>query len=392
MKKNRTIKILWIVAALAAIGLAGCSILPGSEQADPTATPAPVIAEEGGVVAEGNLVPRDTVRLAFSVPGEVSEVLVAQGDQVAAGDVLARLAETEVLQASLAKATLDLLSAQQALSTLQDNALLATEQANFGVLEAALANLSAQQALADLDTDDYQQEIDDAIQAVIDADETLTDAQDAFDKVKDLDEDNNTRKNAEQDLEDAQREYDQAVLDRDVLTTRLDQARAAVVLTEAQLADAQTQADARADGPDPDELALAQESVKVAESAMAAAESAYQDLELKAPFAGTVVELDLAAGEEVTPAQMAMVVSDLSQWYVETNDLTENEVVKIAVGQRVTLTPDALPDLELSGKVESIGDMFVEKSGDITYVVRILLDESDPRLRWGMTFEVRFRE
>jgi len=46
----------------------------------------------------------------------------------------------------------------------------------------------------------------------------------------------------------------------------------------------------------------------------------------------------------------------------------------------------------LSGSVETIKDKFVEKRGDVTYTTRILLDEIDPRLRWGMTVVVTFEE
>jgi hypothetical protein len=42
--------------------------------------------------------------------------------------------------------------------------------------------------------------------------------------------------------------------------------------------------------------------------------------------------------------------------------------------------------------VDSIADVFEERLGDITYAVRIKLDETDPRLRWGMTVEVTFME
>jgi hypothetical protein len=58
----------------------------------------------------------------------------------------------------------------------------------------------------------------------------------------------------------------------------------------------------------------------------------------------------------------------------------------------VLVTADALPDLELSGTVESIGEVFEEKRGDITYTVRVALDERDERLRWGMTTVVAFEK
>jgi hypothetical protein len=58
----------------------------------------------------------------------------------------------------------------------------------------------------------------------------------------------------------------------------------------------------------------------------------------------------------------------------------------------VEISPDALPELNLLGIVESISDTFEEKRGDITYTTRILVDEIDPRLRWGMTVVVSFEE
>ena len=102
------------------------------------------------------------------------------------------------------------------------------------------------------------------------------------------------------------------------------------------------------------------------------------------------LKVDMSVGERVQPSQVVMVLADTSSWYVETSDLTENEVVKIDVGQSVILLPDALPDVEMSGIVESIGETYVERSGDITYVVRIKLDQPDPLLRWGMTVEAHF--
>ena len=42
--------------------------------------------------------------------------------------------------------------------------------------------------------------------------------------------------------------------------------------------------------------------------------------------------------------------------------------------------------------MESISDLYEEKRGDVTYTARILLDEDDERLRWGMTVVVTFEE
>ena len=85
-------------------------------------------------------------------------------------------------------------------------------------------------------------------------------------------------------------------------------------------------------------------------------------------------------------------LADFSQWYVETDNLTEIEVVDIAVGQAVTIVPDAMPEVELTGSVDTIADFFEEKRGDVTYTARVILDEVDPLLRWGMTVVLTFVE
>ena len=153
------------------------------------------------------------------------------------------------------------------------------------------------------------------------------------------------------------------------------------------------------EGPDPDAVILAdsrfataETRVTTAESALLAAESTLSDLDLVATMDGVVVELDLTPGEQVSPGRPVVTLADFSSWYVETDNLTEIEVVDVSLDQAVAIVPDALPGLSLSGVVESISDTFEEKRGDITYTTRILVDEIDPRLRWGMTVVVSFEE
>jgi len=83
-------------------------------------------------------------------------------------------------------------------------------------------------------------------------------------------------------------------------------------------------------------------------------------------------------------------VADTSQWYIETSDLTELEVVDVAEGQNVSILADALPEVEMRGVVEEISQSFKSQGGDILYTVRIRVDDIDPRMRWGMTVEVTF--
>ena len=54
-------------------------------------------------------------------------------------------------------------------------------------------------------------------------------------------------------------------------------------------------------------------------------------------------------------------------------------------GAAVSVTFDAIPELELSGEVVSVKPFGEEKQGDMTYAVLIRPVEHDERLRWNMT-------
>jgi multidrug resistance efflux pump len=114
------------------------------------------------------------------------------------------------------------------------------------------------------------------------------------------------------------------------------------------------------------------------------------NLDLKAPFNGTVVDVNVNDGQLVGSNTWAVLVADYSEWYVETSDLTEQEVVNISKGQGATISPDALPDVKATGNVTEIADMFNVQSGDVLYHVRLLVDQPDPSFRWGMTVEIAF--
>jgi multidrug resistance efflux pump len=104
-----------------------------------------------------------------------------------------------------------------------------------------------------------------------------------------------------------------------------------------------------------------------------------------------VADVSVDVGQQVDPQTVAVSITDPNQWIVETNDLTELEVVNLAVGQKVTMVPDALPDIKLAGTIQTISNAFTKQGGDIVYNVRILVDNPvDPRLRWGMTVEATF--
>ncbi len=371
----------------------GCTTVQSVLSPTATPTPPPVAESRAGVIAEARIVPRDEAVLFFSTAGTLGEVLVSEGEQVQAGQVLARLSESAQAQAALAQAKAELLAAQQALDTLNEKAALAAEQARVAMLEAEREAQQAWQAFDRLDTRATRDRIDDLREQVADLQQELNDREETLARYSDLAADNPTRKRAEDDVEQARLRYNDASRELNLLTNEVELARARWDLTNRRLEDARQQYEARQNlQPDPDELALAQARVEAAQAAVAAAEEALRRLELRAPFDGTVVELKYSAGESVAPAQPVLVLADFSAWYAETTDLSEKDVVRIRTDEPAEITPDALPELSLSAEIEKIADYPETRGGDVVYRVRLRLLESDPRLRWGMTVDVRFAE
>lgn len=325
-----------LIFALAACGT------PATESPVVESTPAPANA----VIAEGHLVPARDATLAFQARGTVIEVRVEIGDEVKAGDVLASLGGQS--DAAFAAAQLELVSAQLALKTLRESADMMRAKAWIALRDAEVVYEDAQDLYDTMVAGDYEYDkivyktvrgmrvptVETVVVGEVD-DETLADAKADMDLKKAI-------------YDESQRAYDRVK-----------------------------------DGPDVDQLALL-------EARLTAAEANISAFAIIAPFDGTVMDVNVSEGQQVGPEMWAVKVADTSAWYVETSDLTELEVVKIAVGLKVAISPDALSDANMTGVVESISQAFTMQGGDILYRVKIKVDEIDPRVLWGMTVEITF--
>jgi multidrug resistance efflux pump len=411
-----------LIILLSTLLLSACASASAQELDDPTALPA---VQDFAVVAEGRLVPNESVQLAFVSGGQVDEILVAEGNQVKAGEVIARLGDREALEANLAAAemetlaadleltaaNLELLNAQKAYDDLYENWPDMAIQAEQNLTDARQAAHDAERNLGYKTGTANQMDIDVAWSQVVLAEKALEDAEDKFEPYANKPEDNLARANFQAKLAQAQKAYDRAVAHYNALKDpagdfEVSQAETSNNIAQARLAQAQKDYAELLEGPDPDDVALAEAQIQAAETRITtaegrvstaqvnivAAQAALDNLDLVAPFAGTIVDLNLILGEQVAPGNPVATLVDFSQWYIETDNLTEIEVVDVAEGQAVTIVPDSLPEVTLTGTVESIDDFFVEKRGDVTYTARVLVDEIDPRMRWGMTVVVTFEE
>jgi len=357
-----------------------------------TPTPEPVESLSlDYVIAEGHVFPARDIWLNFSAQGRVAEILIEAGEKVSRGQVLMRLDNSEGSEAALLAAELELTRAQQDYDDFTRTSGLSTAQTWQAYLYTQMQRGEAESEWEDLDLEFLEDDIDDAIIEVRDTESDLEEALEEWEIYQDIDEGNYARQAAEDDLEDAQEAFNEAQRDLEEAIRKIDLVRADLDAALAAESEAKREYEMwLGEGFDLDQLTLLESRVTAAEAGVNAARKALDNYRLTAPFAGTVTDIYLEIGQFVGPEARAVQLADLSEFIIETSDLTELEVVKISVGQIVEIVPDALPDTTLLGKVEGIGDSFKTQAGDIIYTITISLDETDPNLRWGMTVELTF--
>jgi HlyD family secretion protein len=136
-------------------------------------------------------------------------------------------------------------------------------------------------------------------------------------------------------------------------------------------------------GPEPADLEIAQLQVEQARAALQLAENNLKDAQIVAPFGGVVAAVNVRAGE-VPGGQPALILVDISRYYLNVA-VDEVDVSRIAAGQAVTITVDALPNDVFSGVVEKIAPQATVNAGVVSYPVRVIVESDDPRLRGGLT-------
>jgi HlyD family secretion protein len=388
--------------------LAGCQSLAETAPSASQTLEAPIKANTG-VVAEGHILPRANVSLSPGIGGQVVQLLVAEGDAVKPGQVLVQLDDAQ-LRAAVAEAESNLQVAQARLAQTKAGATAeqvavaeaAVAVAASGVKSAEGAVASARANLARIQSGPTAEELAIAQHRIEAAKNALWSSQAQRDlicgqpskascdgaqaAVQQADEGVRIAELQLQQLQRGASQQEVAMAEAQVQQTlgQLEGAKSGLAQAQASLAEVKK-------GTPQEAIAVVAAQAAQAQTAVERAKVALVDTQLRAPMSGQVVSLDTKLGERVTPGTPIVQLADLSTWQVETKDLTEIEVVHVAVGQKVTIIPDALPDAQLTGTVEAIHDVFEEKRGDVTYTVRIrFANDADLPLRWGMTVKVRF--
>ncbi|MBI5946061.1 MAG: efflux RND transporter periplasmic adaptor subunit [Chloroflexi bacterium] len=144
-------------------------------------------------------------------------------------------------------------------------------------------------------------------------------------------------------------------------------------------------------GTDAKHLELAEADVQRAQALVDSAKAVLlAQSNLAAPFDGTIVSVDIAPFETVTPGKILIVLGDLSSYQIETTDLSERDVPNVKAGQAADIFIEAL-NQEFTGKVVDVSRVSSSLGGDVVYKVTISFDTLPDGLLWGMSADVKIQ-
>lgn len=178
--------------------------------------------------------------------------------------------------------------------------------------------------------------------------------------------------------------YNNAVSGRELAIA---QAENAVDMAEKSLEQSRLQLNQTA-GPARNERISAQQSlIRQMQASLAASEIAYSNLQLRAPFSGTVTRINTEVGQIINPG--AAVVSLISTNNYELNvNISEIDIAEINIGDPAEVVFDAFPDKKYQAKVVQIAPNATLADGVKVFKITLAFVNEDASIRDGLSANI----
>ena len=305
------------------------------------------------VSAAGALNALVRTEVSSQLSGQIIELLVDFNDQVAQGQVLARL-DPRSYQAQVREAAANLEMTQ---------AEVTTRQAMLEQAQAELANAQAQHSVLQAEAQSNQAK--------------ATEARLELDRRQSL---SSKTLIAEREIAEARAEYESRAAMLQAARARLKVQDASILAAQASVRIAET------------ELQHAQAEVRQREAALEQNEVDLQRTDIRSPMEGLVIRRDVDVGQTVAASLQAptlfTIAKDLGEMTLECQ-VDEADIGKIRLDQQVDFTVDAYPGRHFDGTVVQIRKAPVTFQNVVTYSVIVSVENRDQALFPGMTAVAR---
>ena len=131
------------------------------------------------------------------------------------------------------------------------------------------------------------------------------------------------------------------------------------------------------------------------DATLAQVQSAQTDVDnsvIRSPIDGVVIKRNIDVGQTVAASfqtpELYVLAKDLRAMQIHTN-VSEADVGQVRTGQQVRFTVDAYPDAEFEGRVDQFRLNASTTQGVVTYNIIVGVDNTDERLKPGMTAQAR---
>ncbi|MFA6257571.1 MAG: HlyD family efflux transporter periplasmic adaptor subunit [Candidatus Paceibacterota bacterium] len=131
------------------------------------------------------------------------------------------------------------------------------------------------------------------------------------------------------------------------------------------------------------DLQSAELSIQLKQNALQDAKDKLTDYFIRAPFDGILASVNIKKADSINTS--TVVATLITKTQLAEISLNEVDVAKIKIGQKSTLTFDAIPDLSISGVVAEIDTIGTVSQGVVTYIVKISFDTQDERIKSEMS-------
>jgi HlyD family secretion protein len=350
------VKVKWkIIITLGALSLAGIGVYAStvySKKGLVTVQTGQVVRQDltSLVTASGEIKPKNYINIGANAQGDITELLVKEGDLVNKGQLLAKIEDVQpAADVEAQKATLTSAEAQSAAS----EAGVKAADENIRTMQAALAH---DQADLDRMKADYQR------------------AEQLY----------NEKLGAKQDFEMKTHVYDAQV--------------SALVEAKSRIIQAQAQREQNAA-----QLSAAQKQIAQAKAVLVRFDDILRKHNAYAPIKGVVTNLPVRMGESVVPGvqnsegSTIMTIADMSVITAEVK-VDETDIVNIHLGQVADITIDAIPNKTFKGHVTEIGNTAILRSTGVAasqsaissqeakdFKVVIAMDDPPDEIRPGLS-------
>ncbi len=136
-------------------------------------------------------------------------------------------------------------------------------------------------------------------------------------------------------------------------------------------------------GSDELDIRSAKNSVQQKENALEDAKSNLADYYIRAPFDGTITKIAIKQTDSINNG--TTIATLITKQKLAVISLNEVDVSKIKIGDKATITFDAIDSLTLSAKVTEIDTIGTVSQGVVTYNVKLIFDIQDERVKASMS-------